>query len=452
MWQHGDDERNRECAFPDDERVSVNCLWVAEFFTPSHVEGLLSSFRSLGWDDDSLSGHNPVQWVQRGRATSYGKGWLNLGVVTRPGENLLSGLRKTAPLPTFADYAFSELHCMTSSITCVLMGYVVNEQEAGRYERALRQPRETFGQRMRTGGYRILEPRQQKEQDIREARNTFRTAASGWFKTYMPGLFSEGMLAGEFPTCEVVTLRKATPFPGKSDHSLRPPWYLQTMEFHLSHNAWRSKDYPGVTFAWPIFREEGERFHAAIAANEKEINNERLKSFGGENRRGYANYLSEGMGGLMSHWALFAVLSAFERHLNIIRDSATLRPRHEAKPLAVLQELGLHVGTSVDIAAVAADLRDYATAKGLVGSAIGAYSQAESSPEGVLNRDLAPTLCDSILGRATRLESAERSVRDLVIQQGSILSARENIKLQGRITFLTWVLVVLTVLLLWRSL
>ena len=48
--------------------------------------------------------------------------------------------------------------------------------------------------------------------------------------------------------------------------------------------------------------------------------------------------------------------------------------------------------------------------------------------------------------RSEWLRNIDRTVRDLLIQYGTILGTRENINLQSRIGRLTWVLIGLTIL------
>ena len=52
---------------------------------------------------------------------------------------------------------------------------------------------------------------------MKAIRSDIRALAAGWFRTHLPGLFAGGMMAGEFPTCEFITLRKAIPFPGRDE-------------------------------------------------------------------------------------------------------------------------------------------------------------------------------------------------------------------------------------------
>jgi hypothetical protein len=59
---------------------------------------------------------------------------------------------------------------------------------------------------------------------------------------------------------------------------------------------------------------------------------------------------------------------------------------------------------------------------------------------------LSRALREQIEERSVWLENIDRSLRDLLIQYGAVIGTRENIKLQKRISRLTWVMLILTIL------
>ena len=60
---------------------------------------------------------------------------------------------------------------------------------------------------------------------------------------------------------------------------------------------------------------------------------------------------------------------------------------------------------------------------------------------------LRDALKDHIKERSEWIRNVDRSFRDLLIQYGTALGTRENIKLQKRIGCLTWVIIILTIIL-----
>ena len=67
--------RNRETEPSADEFIDLHCMWVTEYYTPSHFAGLEHALRTLGWGgrDTSLS-TDPISWLQELRLSQ--KRWI----------------------------------------------------------------------------------------------------------------------------------------------------------------------------------------------------------------------------------------------------------------------------------------------------------------------------------------------------------------------------------------
>ncbi|MHA1565013.1 MAG: hypothetical protein ACTSX7_06850 [Alphaproteobacteria bacterium] len=205
-YRRGDLEKNASSEPPADELVDLCCIWAVEFYTPAHIDGLLAGFASLGWDRDeesSLTGHNPAEWVRWHRQSSQGGGEFNLGKIRPPGQISQSTVdRRAAPLPECAEFALGSLFAVTSSITCIVLGFALTKEAGRRFDKALRRTHETYMEPQKRG-HEIVGPARQKERAISLIRGELRDAASDWFREYLPGLFSSGETGDDFPTCEL---------------------------------------------------------------------------------------------------------------------------------------------------------------------------------------------------------------------------------------------------------
>lgn len=384
--------------------------------------------------------------VKRLRESSIGGGWLNLGLIDHPGTQRFLGHHRTAPLPDDVEYAIGALYGLTSSITCIVMGFVLTEEYSRRFDQALRRKHQTYcAPTRRSRGYRIYSPVHQKEAEIRSIRSAIRKASAGWFRTYLPGLFSSGALKGEIPTCEFVTLHKARPFPKKVQGGAMPEEYLQLLDMDYDSDAWESTDMAGLKFAWPMLRDRENRFHAIIATNEGDIDQEKLRAYGGaDDRLSYVAYVDEHVNDLLSRWSLLAVLSGFERHLNATRDSATLRPDGRQKPVGLLEALGALISQSGDISAASSDLSHFAKHEGMFTHEVATFKPCNSLLYRDQSTELGKILRQTIAERSVWIHSADRSIRDLMIHYGSIVGAWENIRLQKSLKWLTVVITILT--------
>jgi hypothetical protein len=90
-WHRGrDKEENEACTPQTNEHIDLLCFWAVEFYLPSHIAGLVSSFVSLGWDHDRAGDdRNPIGWLQHSRSRTAG-GWMSFDL-TRPGERRIFG-------------------------------------------------------------------------------------------------------------------------------------------------------------------------------------------------------------------------------------------------------------------------------------------------------------------------------------------------------------------------
>jgi hypothetical protein len=445
-WWDKDGEENAKTAPPADEFVDLHCIWAIEFYTPAHVEGILNGFAKLGWDkdDETLFRRNPAQWVRQSRETSQGGAWFNLNLIVRPGDKRFFGQKRMAPLPQNADHAVGEIFSLTSSLTCVAIGFVLDDEASRQFDAALRQERKTTSKP--TGrGYTILRPRNQKETAIQAVRAEMRAAAGKWFCENLPGLFASRILGGEYPTCEFVTLRTGQPFPKREQNSAMPDEYLHILGMAHDADAWELDGFPDFKFAWPLFPTREGRFHGVLAVNENSFDAEALKIYGGQTRSAYQHYVDSHVSGLLSRWSLLALLSAFERHLNTVRDSATFRPSRSHNTLRLLETLGNLLSKSADIAAVSSELASFTNRKSSFLYEVETFKP--SCPEYYKGKDttLGDVLREHIGERAQSLEKTDSAVRDLLSQYGAILGARENIKLQQTVGRLTWFMVLMTI-------
>ena len=257
-YRQRDLEENLETTPPRDERVELHCIWAVEFYTPSYADKLLASLNALGWDRERFPGRDtPQSWVKKSRQNPRGGAWINLGIIRTPEDQRPWPLRdRTAQLPEHVHYAKGSLYSVTPSLTCAVICFVFEESYQGRLEEALRTERKTFT-RPTARGHQMLIPSVQKEEEVRSIRQECATGALTWFRRNLPGIFSEGLLDNELPTCELVTLRKQEPFPKRDDEE-PPPEYLRILDLDFSTSTWTNPAKPQLKFALNLMRRNSE--------------------------------------------------------------------------------------------------------------------------------------------------------------------------------------------------
>ena len=449
VYRRRDAEGNARSEPPTDEVIDLRCVWAVEFYTPSQIAKLIRGIESLGWNNDDSLGfrRNPTHWIQRNRESSHGGGWFNLGPIQRPDGDALFGFSRKAPLPVGVKYATAAMYSLTSSITCIVVGFVLDETHNRCFEQALRQERQTYLKPGPKRSFAIVDPFAQKERDIKKLRADLRELASGWLYVHLPGLFASGILGGEYPTCEFLTLRKTIPLTSvrSHKHSKDDEW-LRILRADRDFNAWESDKLNGLKFVWPLSHEIYPRFHSIVAAREDDFSDETLQVYGGNNRQSLVFYVDRFINGVLSRWALLGLLSGFERYLNNARDSADYKSHKKSKLFLLLKSLGNHIAQSVDISAAAVELQRFAARDEILFTHnINIFYPCDRAAYRNQDITLSEALRAQTARRAEWLHNVDQSIRDVLIQYGSTIGAYENIKLQKRLTGLTWIIILLTI-------
>ena len=431
-----DPDRNLETTPPEDENIDLQCIWAVEFYTPAHVDTLLDSFRKLGWDKGGALGprDNPVDWVQANRLHFYGGSWLNLH-------------RYTVPLPENVEAASVTCYAVTPSLTCIVVCFKFEKDYRSRLDKALRVYRQTYARPSEDGrSCGIYEPGLQKSDDVLRIRSEAANLAANWFCSNLPGVFSSGLIEGELPVCEFVTLRKAEPFPKDiqaEDKTTRS--YLRILGLDFSSSVWRSTDNPGLKFASHLRgRSLGDdrQHHSVLAARENDIDGDYLENWGGlEN---ICSYVNERVIFLIGRWAILALLDGYNRILNSARDSFTINFEKQPtrRTIPALRKTLRNAPHSVDISAITADLISSIQRPSML-----FYGMEDFEPchDQMNQNSFSKSTCLVIGKRAVQLQKMDQSLRDLLNQYGSLMAATESIRMQELVIKMTWGIIFLAV-------
>ena len=450
-WQAGsnaalefDRKENAEPTPSDDEHIALRCVWAVEFYPPSYVNKLLDSFQKLGWDKRD----DPHAWVNNTRRYFDGSGSFNLGTIAtaeKSGTPLAGG--RTAPLPPGVDYAVGHLHRITPSLICIVMCFVFNAPFRDEFDQILRTAKKTFKMRLPYPlEFRISTPRVQKIEEISRIRDESVRLAANWFRAQLPGVFSSGLLDNELPTCELVTLRRAEPFPKRDGETPQAPGYLSVLRLDSSRDLWRGKEHPDMKFTpfvnsdnrldyWE--RERIRRYHSTLAVRE---------GWAYRAARDWSEsdtlYTDSVVGSMIAFQATLHLLEGYSQKRNEFRDTLAVRGKHRLRNRSsqTMRTLVDNVAHAVDIGPVTTDLISSTREPSTFCRDVAVFDSVHTwMPETTLGE----ALNSAINGRATELNQAERSLRDYLTQYGSLLAATENVRTQKTVKRLTYVVVAL---------
>ena len=288
-------------------------------------------------------------------------------------------------------------------------------------------------------GYTIHRPINQKKEQIGTIRRNVSDLTATWFRKNLPGLFSSGLLHGELPTCELITLRKAEPFPTTADGDCLPPIYLDVLGLSHSFAAWKSTTNVGLKLSFSHDSRDAQRQYMTVAVKESRLIEAMSDLWVDRGRSSRIAYLDQILAHLMGLWAILPMLEGYGRHIREVRDSVIAVSDNRKNSLELLNMLGRHISYSVDVAAVSSELiaasSDRFPLFGLGEPFV--LCDTEQQPTENLESMLVRTIRD----RAKWLQQSDAAIRGHLTQYGTLLGATENVRLQRRITWLTWGLV-----------
>lgn len=450
-----DPRENEETTPPDDEVIEMCCIWVTECYPPSHAAALLSGLKKLGWDKrrpTDIYGDEVIGWLERQREHPYAGACLNLGHIVREGEGKRFGGidERVAELPEGVDYAYGYVRNLLPSLTILTVQFVLDEHDAKSLEETACGAFETYLEE-RDGVRHFASVANQKKETVQRVRAKLSERCCGWFRKQVPGLFSAVEEETPFPTCEFLTLDKARPFerlPGGGGIN-----YLWPLGMDNGADAWEGSNIPGVRLGLPSSFGQDQLALILAAKRDEMPSEEDFQMYGGKNRSGISNWLHQDAEGLMQMWTLNAMLRTYERRLAGLRDGAgeidVRDPEGAAEKIQRAQSQLVKLST--DLLPLTSELSDLCE-KEYFPRLVPEFESLLEYPEGRLK--LGEVYRNDLSRRAARARELEGELREVVMTVGSVVgaisqerSARANLRLQGRLTFLTWVLVALTVVL-----
>lgn len=301
VWK-SDSRQNAESTPPQDENIDLCSIWAIEFYTPAHMDDLIKNLEDLGWSNDSS--RDPASWLRHREVFQFGQATIYLGpILSHDGSDpyIVDSLRAT--LPANVKLAYGELRCYTPSLFAIVLEFVFEKEYSRIIDNVIRQDRESYVTQISTG-YRIHGPSSQKAAHIKRIRKQAIKLATDWFSNYLPGLCSAGLLEGEFPTCEFMTLRKLKPFPSRDESDGSYGSYLSSLGLSLGYGSWESTDMPELRFKPSPGNEEFPKHHSILSINEGHWIEQDRRNKNELDKESRIYRMHRRMSGLLGLWAI----------------------------------------------------------------------------------------------------------------------------------------------------
>ncbi|MGE7086748.1 hypothetical protein [Achromobacter xylosoxidans] len=433
-----DRESNETSRVPEEEELRLRVVWGIELFGPSEVEGLCDQLRRLNWTAGfGRPVGEAVDWVRHQRAYGEAGAWYNVGLVTERGDRKrFLMVDNYAPMPNGVDYLHVRIYQLTSSLTCVLIGFVFKESVERIYETELKQDRRTIRERSESRwGISIVDPRQLKKRSLKKARAKARAIAHKWFTANLPGFFCN--LPGErMPTAELVTMTSNNLLPVGREQRTNAHYDWRNLLANTSgYDVRASSDCVGLRFAIGDKGWIEDTPHMVIAMCTSEVPEDTLKHRGGHERHAYVAYCHDKMGGILSNYAALEFLREASKDLKISRAALTLRSAARRKAVRALEKIQAFFDRSLGTPAIVAELLDRS-------KHVHYYKQecerffSPGWKRSDVRREFGIVLCEQTQFLAAKVISEERSMREHFEQLSTVLSVRESVRAQKRMEWL----------------
>jgi hypothetical protein len=202
-----DAAENAEAAVPEGQQVRVEALWLAEVFPPSLIGKLYADLARMGWDTDpDRGGRGAISDVVRQHRRDGG-GWVNTGLILRPGDTRFLGGHRRAELPGEVDRVEASVLTPYPSMSIVVIKFVLRETTARRIDEALHADYRTETKPV-GAGLSILTPAVRKEREANQAREEIRQVCRRWMRRNLHGRFGSAAGGSGHPVLELLSTSK----------------------------------------------------------------------------------------------------------------------------------------------------------------------------------------------------------------------------------------------------
>ena len=196
---------------PDDERVSMPRVWVAEYFTPSGVRSLYDAIHASGWDGARFLGMDPggIQSLASSRS-GQGRTWWRIADLTAMATVYSPIDAQRARLPA----GVKSIHLVGVSIgnglTAVVAGFTLDDSVSERLNKQLHAPHR-YEVIRRKGQMAVSQgPKAVLHYRVQNVRNDIHRDLRHWMSQTLPGAFARAQ--HPHPLFDLVFFDIADPF------------------------------------------------------------------------------------------------------------------------------------------------------------------------------------------------------------------------------------------------
>lgn len=438
-YEQSDISDNKQTQPPDDDDIRMPAVWGVEIFGPSEIKDLYISIKKLGWDNFRRGGIYPssVDWIKNAR--SYGTtGTLNIGVIVRKEDvSRLAGI--AGPVPDNVEYLIVNIHQMTPAITCVLVGFVLNDDISKRFEEILSKKFKTLRRTIfRKLTHTVLRVEHLKQEAIDEQRAIHRRMVRDWFKQNMFGFLSGSN--GGISTAELLTTRHSRLMKTSSEEIQEADWERILVPYSWN-DTWTSDKYQGMRLR--LGDDESKNInHIFISLKTDSLPEDEFAIYGGKTKGSLVAFTNQNVAGVLYCLAslnLLVSINSFIKHS--LENTRTAGSSYDDAQRSI-DGIKKFFDKSLGIPNILSNLLDQSKNMALYRLICHKFLARPAYDIQGPEQQLAEILCDSVKHYSESILLEEKVVREHFGQLASIISVRENIRTQKRMELLTIIAVV----------
>jgi hypothetical protein len=318
----------------------------------------------------------------------------------------------------------------------LILFFALDEYEAGRVERVLREPTESQGQRIGHSWMIDSVPNVRLDQ-VAAARAKLRSLGSGFLSDHLPGAFSTDLQCGH-PACEVVTARRWDPMAPEREEERGSLSYLWATGLDSPMRGWVSAGLEGWRLDLPDALARSPA--VTLSAKTENVTGPASSADPGTPTEQVSSLLFHRMEGLLALWASAELLRGYGALLGSVRDEVLAETRGTRASVRRLRDVRRRL------------LRDAADARTLAEDLTSTADEASdrvwwfqldfepTQPDYWREAHLHELLLGEIRRRARAVATSERRVRDDLAVESEVVGAMANLRAQRSVALLTTVI------------
>lgn len=423
--------QNAETTPTNGDRISTICVTVVEYFTPSNIGRLHEHLEKLGLGRDLAFGNrDPQRWIVDARSAEGRSGWYNLGRIHRGAKRIYArGVLGPVP-PSFEDIDIS-VHSVSPSLTACTLTFHLKVERRGVIRSELVKYR--FPEFVSYGlAHSVRDAADVKAAAVDKFRRQLRSEIDRWVRKHLPGSFSAEP-ASRRPSLELTVYVQE-----RSSEFSRSMWGLAGLA--NPEQEWQRGGEGGGRLVFPSRRKAEDATSALLFVNSADVTEDMIESYG-EREAAIAYRLNREMRELILVWGFQALLASMRGKLSHARDNQLgLKDAKAASAVRRLQKMTIQ---NSDVKSVCRELqvlaknklpRDTYSYRG------GGWAKKDA------RENLLAWFWSVAAKSARRLIEFDDEVRALAHQQGTLIVAEQNLKMQSLVGWLTSVTVVLALI------